>query len=281
MIAAAERELTTGVAENPGTFAKDVSIGWRAQTITIHPSTSAPQLVTPGTASLTTARFAPTVTASDHKTVTPGIATLVTARFVPVVTASDHKVVTPGIATLATATFAPAVTVGVRVVPGIATLALATFAPSVTVSANVTVTPGAAALTTASFAPAVTVSDNKIVTPGTAALATARLAPTVTVAAPTYTSYGLPFLFTSANWGSVSIYLEVYIRATAGTVLGRLYDDSAGSAVSGSEVSTPSWSFTRLRSSALTLIDGNTYRLQFGRAISAAGEFLGGKLVVV
>lgn len=40
MIAAAERALTTGVAENPGTFAKDVSVAWRAQTITVHPAAS-------------------------------------------------------------------------------------------------------------------------------------------------------------------------------------------------------------------------------------------------
>jgi hypothetical protein len=37
LLAAAERQLTTGSAENPGTFAKDVSAGWRSQTITVHP----------------------------------------------------------------------------------------------------------------------------------------------------------------------------------------------------------------------------------------------------
>lgn len=40
MIAAAERALTTGVAEDPGTFAKDVSVAWRAQTIMVHPASS-------------------------------------------------------------------------------------------------------------------------------------------------------------------------------------------------------------------------------------------------
>ena len=40
LIAAAERQLNTGVAENPGTFAKDVSAAWRAQTIMIHPTTN-------------------------------------------------------------------------------------------------------------------------------------------------------------------------------------------------------------------------------------------------
>lgn len=279
LLAAAERALTTGTAENPGTFAKDTSAAWRSQTIMVHPAASV--LVTPGTASLTTALFAPTVTATDNQTVTPGTAALVTARFTPTVTATANVSVTPGIATLTTTAFAPAVTVGVRVVPGIATLATATFAPSVTTTANVTVTPGIATLVTTRFTPSVTVSDNQTVTPGIASLVTVRFAPTVTVTAPTFTSYGLPLLFTAVNWGSVSIYLEAYVRATAGTVLARLYDDTAGAAVDGSEVSSASGSFVRLRSSALTLTDGNTYRLQFGRVVSAAGEFLGGKLVIV
>ncbi len=38
LIAAAERALTTGSADNPGTFAKDVSAAWRAQTILVHPA---------------------------------------------------------------------------------------------------------------------------------------------------------------------------------------------------------------------------------------------------
>jgi hypothetical protein len=38
MIAAAERQITTGSAIDPGTFAKDVSAAWRAQHILIHPS---------------------------------------------------------------------------------------------------------------------------------------------------------------------------------------------------------------------------------------------------
>lgn len=37
LIAAAERQLNTGVAQNPGTFAKDVSAAWRAQTVMVHP----------------------------------------------------------------------------------------------------------------------------------------------------------------------------------------------------------------------------------------------------
>jgi hypothetical protein len=37
LILSAERALTTGSAENPGTFGVDVSAAWRSQTITIHP----------------------------------------------------------------------------------------------------------------------------------------------------------------------------------------------------------------------------------------------------
>lgn len=37
MIAAAYRQLTTGAVQNPGTFAKDTSAAWRAQTIRIDP----------------------------------------------------------------------------------------------------------------------------------------------------------------------------------------------------------------------------------------------------
>jgi len=39
MIAAAERQLTTSSAQDPGTFAKDVSAAWRSQTIMVHPYT--------------------------------------------------------------------------------------------------------------------------------------------------------------------------------------------------------------------------------------------------
>jgi hypothetical protein len=86
LILSAEFALTTGVAQNPGTFGVDASAAWRSQTITVHPSTAAPVSVTPDTAALTTATFAPVVTATDNQTVTPGIATLTLATFAPTVT---------------------------------------------------------------------------------------------------------------------------------------------------------------------------------------------------
>lgn len=42
LIAAAERQLNTGAAQDPGTFAKDVSAAWRSQTILVHPAIDDP-----------------------------------------------------------------------------------------------------------------------------------------------------------------------------------------------------------------------------------------------
>ena len=51
LILSAERALTTGVAENPGTFGVDVSAAWRAQTIMVHPDTAQSVSVTGRTSS--------------------------------------------------------------------------------------------------------------------------------------------------------------------------------------------------------------------------------------
>lgn len=99
-------------------------------------------------------------------------------------------------------------------------------------------------------------------------------------APPTYVTYGSSFLWTAVNWGSVNVYLEVYIRATTGTVYARLLDGN-NSPVTNSEVSTASATFQRLRSSALTLTNALTYRVQFGKAGADAGEFLGARLIMI
>ncbi len=99
-------------------------------------------------------------------------------------------------------------------------------------------------------------------------------------APPSYTTYGMPFLWTSANWGTVTIQLEVYIRAISGTVYTRLID-SNNNPVASSEVSTDQTSFQRLRSSNLTLTNALTYRVQLGKAGADSGEFLGAKLVII
>ena len=96
-----------------------------------------------------------------------------------------------------------------------------------------------------------------------------------------YYTFGVPFLYTAANWGSVTWYFEVYMKATSGTALARLVDDN-GAALASSEVSTTTLqTYVRLRSGALTLVDGSSYRPQFGKKDMGAGAFMGAKLIAV
>ena len=94
-------------------------------------------------------------------------------------------------------------------------------------------------------------------------------------------SFGLPFLYTAANWGTVSFFLEVWMRAATGTARARLYNETDGVAVTGSDLTTTSGSYVRLRSGALTLTDGKLYNVQYGSEDADSGAFRGGKLVVV
>ena len=91
---------------------------------------------------------------------------------------------------------------------------------------------------------------------------------------------GTLYLDTDLFKFKIALHLEVYMRATTGTVYGRLID-SANNVVTNSEVSTASTTFQRLRSSALTLVNGETYRNQFGKAGGDAGEFLEARIIMI
>lgn len=119
-------------------------------------------------------------TEDTNITVTPSTRALTTSRFAPTVTASDHKLVTPATRALVTALFAPSVTLGLRVTPATLALLTSAFAPTVTVTDNQRVVPATLALVTARFAPTVTATDHKLVVPATLALVTSRFAPVVT-----------------------------------------------------------------------------------------------------
>jgi len=151
---------------------------------------------------------------SDPKTATPDVINLTTATFAPVVTASDHQTATPSTLVLTTATFAPTVTAtqNITAVPDVAALNLATFAPTVTATDHKTVTPDTAALTTTGFAPVVTASDHQIATPATLALTLATFAPTVSASDNIVTTPGVVALNlatfapdVSVGGGSVSV----------------------------------------------------------------------------
>jgi hypothetical protein len=85
----------------------------------------------------------------------PGTASLVTTTFAPTVSASANVTVVPTTASLGTVTFAPTVDVsqGVEVVPGTAVLATATFAPTIQLSGSPVVTPDTAVLVLAAYVP--------------------------------------------------------------------------------------------------------------------------------
>ena len=95
------------------------------------------------------------------------------------------------------------------------------------------------------------------------------------------TEYGSVFLYDESNWGGKEFYFEVFMRATAGTIQARLFDVTADAPVAGTELSTESTDFIRLRTSAIKvlLIDGHEYRAQFGKLGADAGEFLSARLI--
>src|SRR3990167_4579750 len=210
---------------------------------------SAPVVVIPGIGALTTTLFTPSVILGLH--VIPGNAALVLTAFTPTIVVAGDATVIPGVATLTLTAFAPTVYTPRVAIPGALTLGLTTFITTVTITNNVLVTPGIATLTLTAFTPDII----------------------------QFSTYAAPFLFTAANYGTVSVYVEVYIRAISGTAYARLYNETATAVVANSTVSTASSTFQRLRSSAITLVDGNSYRIQLGK--SGSGEALAGALILV
>lgn len=81
--------------------------------------------------------------------------------------------------------------------------------------------------------------------------------------------------------GGGTPFLEAFYRAETGTVHVRLWDRTALAAVANSTNSLTATSLTRQRSVALTLVDGNEYEVQFGKAGSDTGEARGAKIVMV
>lgn len=91
--------------------------------------------------------------------------------------------------------------------------------------------------------------------------------------------HGKTFLYTAANWPTLSWYLEADMRATTGTARARLWDVTAGAAVASSDITTTSTTFTQVRSSAVTLTDAHEYRIQYGTFPGDNGETRGATLI--
>lgn len=181
-ISAVETGNIVWVAQGVSVAGTTVTPGTAALTLaTFAPTVLTPVVATPPVAALTLTAFAPQ--ASVGINVVPPTAALVLSAFAPVVTATQHVVVTPPTAALVITPLAPTVTATAHqtVTPTTLALVTATFAPSVTVGADIVVTPPTVGLVTVTFAPLVTASNHQTVTPGVAALATSLFAPTVTV----------------------------------------------------------------------------------------------------
>lgn len=82
----------------------------------------------------------------------------------------------------------------------------------------------------------------------------------------TWTNVGRSFTYVAANFASVSIYLEAWLRRATGTARADLYDVTAAAQVASSEVTTTSATYVSERSAALTLVDGHVYRKRVGVA---------------
>jgi hypothetical protein len=200
LIMAAERQLTTGSAQDPGTFGVDVSAAWRAQHIIIHP----PQAITP--ASVTVTATAGTLTVAREEQIAPAAVTVSVTPGTLVVT-PPPQAITPGAVTV-TAT------------PGSLVVTQEDASLNITPAAvTVTATPGSLSLAMNVAPAAVSVS----VTPGTLSLSQSVTPAAVSVAvnAGTLTiaqSLALAGPTVSVTPGSVSLGLRVTPVAVTVTV---------------------------------------------------------------
>lgn len=161
-------------------FAPVLKFGVTPSTLALTTSRFAPVLkfsVIPPTAALTLSAFAPTVTFTGHVVAVPATLALTTSAFAPVL----KLVVTPTTKALVTAAFAPRI--GLGVVPATVSLTTSLFAP--TLISGVGVIPGTVALVTARFAP--TLLMPVVCTPTTKALLITTFAPSIVSAVSDYT----------------------------------------------------------------------------------------------
>lgn len=100
-----------------------------------------------------------------------------------------------------------------------------------------------------------------------------------------YVLAGMPFYWATASRpANVLPYLEVFFKATTGTVYARLLDVTVSpvTAVANSGLSTSTTSLIRKRTnSSLVFTDGHEYMLQLGKQGSDAGTSRGSRLQVI
>lgn len=133
------------------------TLNWRRSRAGIATGGGSPVTVTPGTATLTITRFAPTV--RTPRTATPQTKSLTITSYAP--TIRTPRTVVPGTASLTITKFAPTVRTSRTVVPSTRHITITTHAP--TVLAPRTVRPGTAHLTITGHAPRVVIPTGAVV----------------------------------------------------------------------------------------------------------------------
>ena len=161
--------------------------------------------------------------------------------------------------------FTPAATATQGALAGAAAL---TFTPA----AALTASGALAGATTVTFAPLALTASGSITGATSLAFASAAVV-------RGFQPAGKPFLYTAANWSAPVFYLEVEFRATTGTALAVLKNETDNTFVDESEVSTTAAGMTQVRSSSFTLTDGATYRAHVGKTAGDAGAYKSAELL--
>ncbi len=108
------------------------------------------------------------------------------------------------------------------------------------------------------------------------------ITPYITGVAPIYLAKGDIFLYTAANWSPTPTwYFEATLKASTGTANARLYDLTSSAEVTNSAISTTNTTDTRVRSAAITLVDGREYEAQLGTRLSHSGTARGATIIGV
>jgi len=105
--------------------------------------------------------------------------------------------------------------------------------------------------------------------------------PAAGASAFTWTPAGGVFLYTRANWKAVDFHLEAYLKALAGVAYVHLKSITTSTVLPLSQINTAEAGYTRVRSDALTLVDGNEYEVELGVAAGDSGNIRSTRLVVI
>lgn len=106
---------------------------------------------------------------------------------------------------------------------------------------------------------------------------------TVSTTSGTYVETAQPgyVLIDTSKYTGATFYFEAAFKVSAGTGYATLWDNTAGAAVSGAEVTTTSTSSVRVRSGAISPTSGNTFTDRIAASGGNTCTYYGGRVIVV